>query len=130
MDRIDGDLAQLRTQCVNRLNDIDAEPRGPYGRPSPHAQLARVLHERLLRVEDAMPLKRSLVPNQSPATASEIDLWEAQPDAPPNYPIAIRALIARIRQYEVDLLEARDWAILNRKRADAAEAGQKVEPLT
>jgi hypothetical protein len=129
MNRIEGELAQLRTQCENRLNDINSSDR-PNGRPDPHVQLTRVLHERLLRIEDALPPRRNpFTTEQAPATASEIDLWEAQPDAPPNLPIAIRALIARIRRYEADLTEARNWATLNRKRADDAVAGKKVEPL-
>ena len=120
MDRINDGLTQLRLQCVNCLNVIEA--RGADGRS---AQLSRLIHERLLRVEDVIPQHSPSVSKQPPASANQIDLWEAHPES-----AAVGALIARIRQYETELQEARDWAILNRKRADAAEAGQKVEPLT
>jgi hypothetical protein len=135
MDRIQGELAQLRIQSESYIDAIDAEQsarrqRGITGPSDPHARLVRTFHERLLRLEEVVPAKRNItVANQAPATASEVDLWEAHPDVIQNYPTAVRALIARIRQYEVDLVEARDWAILNRKRADDAVAGKKVEPL-
>lgn len=77
MDRIDGELAQLRTQCENNIGVIQARSvgGGRNGPADPNAQLAKLLHERLIRVEDSIPTRRNnFVTSQAPATASEIDL--------------------------------------------------------
>lgn len=123
MKRIKSTLSEIRTACgcyldvIDNKNDVmtessDCAVRGLYVPINYHNEIARLFHERLLRIEDAMSTSRNTT--EPAATIEEVALWEAHPTAPTSYPNAIRALIARIRILEAELFAARtDLSAIN-----------------